>query len=157
MEQSVTLRAARPEDQGFLLEVYASTRAEELALTSWTPQQKEDFVGMQFIAQKQYYEANYPGAEFLVILLRGQPAGRLYIHRSEEEIRIMDIALLPVFRRQGIGTWLLKKMQAEAGAAGKKLGIHVEIFNPAMRLYENLGFAKAEDRGVYSYLVWARG
>jgi len=32
---------------------------------------------------------------------------------------------------------------------GKALGIHVEKFNPAMKLYERLGFKPVEDQGIY--------
>lgn len=155
MERLVSLRPVQPGDEPFLLRVYASTRADELELTNWTSEKKQAFVEMQFRAQKQYYEANYPGAEFQVILIGGEPSGRLYIHRSEGEVRIMDIALLSSARRQGVGTFLIRRIQAEAAAQKKRVGIHVEIFNPALRLYEALGFAKAEERGVYFYLVWS--
>lgn len=154
MEDSVTLRPALPGDESFLLQVYASTRWDELAATGWTEQQKDDFIRMQFNAQKQYYEANYIGAQFLIIVWKGQSVGRLYIYRFEDEIRIMDIALLTEFRRQGIGSWLLKKTMGEAEKEKRKVGIHVEMFNPAMQLYEKLGFRKTADRGVYHFLEW---
>jgi len=153
MEEFVHLRPISPEDEPFLLQVYASTRAEELALTNWTQDQVKQFVQMQFSAQKQYYEAHYPGAQFQVILVRGEPAGRFYVHTTEREIRIMDIALLPQFRRQRIGSWLIKRIFQDADRNQKEVGIHVEIYNPAMRLYERLGFTKAADRGVYLYMV----
>ena len=154
MDDLVSLRPVRAGDEPFLLQVYGSTRTGELAQTNWTSEQKEAFIQMQFRAQKEYYEANYPGAEFQVILVRGEPAGRLYTHQTPDEIRVMDIALLPHSRRQGIGSWLLKRIQAQAAALQKRVGIHVEVFNPALRLYEALGFKKAADRGVYHYLVW---
>ena len=66
---------------------------------------------------------------------------------AEDEIRIVDIALLPEFCNRGIGTTLLRGLQSEAAAAGKPLRIHVERFNPAMRLYERLGFRPVADRG----------
>jgi ribosomal protein S18 acetylase RimI-like enzyme len=154
MDDFVTLRPAQPSDEPFLLQVYASTRADELALTDWSDAQKDDFVRMQFSAQKKYYEENYDGAEYLLILLKKQPAGRLYLHRRPDEIRIMDIALLSEFRRQGIGTFLLKQLFAEAGLTGKPVGIHVEVFNPALKLYEMLGFKKIADKGVYHFFQW---
>jgi ribosomal protein S18 acetylase RimI-like enzyme len=80
--------------------------------------------------------------------LRSQPP----VHRGESEIRIVDIALLPDYRGNGIGTALLRDLFSEADAAGKTVTIHVERFNPALRLYERLGFALAEDKGVYLFL-----
>ena len=109
---------------------------------------------MQFDAQHAHYQEHYAGAAFDVILVDGQPAGRLYVAREEDEIRIVDIALLPDFCNRGIGTTLLRGLQSEAAAAGKPLRIHVERFNPALRLYERLGFREIADRGVYLFMEW---
>jgi len=151
----VTLRASRPSDEEFLFSVYASTRADELALVDWTEEQKAAFLRMQFEAQSRFYVENYPGAEFQLILLDGQPAGRLYIHHRQDEIRIMDIALLPEHRRRGIGIALLNRILEEANDSHMPVTIHVERFNPAMQLYKRLGFHLKEDRGVYHLLEWS--
>jgi ribosomal protein S18 acetylase RimI-like enzyme len=144
-----TLRPARPEDREHLLAVYASTRAEELAPVPWTAEQKSAFVKMQFDAQDTDYSRNYAGADFSVVEVDGVPAGRLYVERRRTEIRLIDIALLPSFRRAGIGTRLLTELIAEAGTRAVPLTIHVEMFNPARRLYERLGFEPVEEHGVY--------
>jgi ribosomal protein S18 acetylase RimI-like enzyme len=102
-------------------------------------------------ATPQGWEARHRAA-FDVILVDGQPAGRLYVSREDDEIRIVDIALLPEYCNRGIGTTLLKGLQSEAAAAGKPLRIHVERFNPALRLYERLGFRQIDDRGVYLFM-----
>jgi ribosomal protein S18 acetylase RimI-like enzyme len=155
MEQSITLRAVAASDEEFLLAVYGSTRAEELALTDWSEGKKAEFVEMQFRAQKKYYEENYPAARFEVILCEGKRAGRLYTCELAGEIRIMDIALLPEYRARGIGTCLLRRVQRQAAAQNKKVGIHVEIFNRALVLYERLGFKKVADKGVYYFFEWS--
>ena len=82
----------------------------------------------------------------------GEPAGRLYVNRGRSEIRIVDIALLPEHRGNEIGTALLRDLLAEADAAGKRVTIHVERLNPALGLYDRLGFSVAEDKGVYLFL-----
>ena len=143
------LRPARAEDRDSLLRVYASTREEELRLVDWSDEQKAAFVGMQFEAQDAYYREHYHPATFDVIEVDGEPAGRLYVARWEDEIRIIDIALLPEHRGRGIGTALLRALLDEAAHGGKRLSIHVELNNPARRLYERLGFAPIEERGVY--------
>ena len=143
------LRPARAEDRDFLLRVYASTREEELRLVDWDDAQKAAFVAMQFEAQDAYYREHYDPATFDVIEVEGEPAGRLYVARWEDEIRIIDIALLPEHRGRGIGTALLRALLDEAAEAGKRLSIHVELNNPARRAYERLGFAPVEERGVY--------
>jgi ribosomal protein S18 acetylase RimI-like enzyme len=151
----VSLRPITPSDDAFLARVYASSRADELAVTGWNEELKADFCRSQFDAQSAYYSANYPGASFQIIERDGWPAGRLYVDRWEKEIRIVDITLLPEFRGSGIGTKLLRDLQTEARAAGKSLTIHVERFNRALALYQQLGFQQVEDKGVYLLMRWS--
>ena len=118
----------------------------------WDDAQKDAFLRMQFDAQDAWWQENYADASFDVILVEGEPAGRLYVHRGPSEIRIVDIALLPEHRGNGIGTRLLEELLAEGDAEAKSVTIHVERMNPALRLYERLGFSLVEDKGVYLFL-----
>ena len=152
MGWAVELRPVEPGDEQLLFRVYASTRIEELAVVPWDDAQKEAFLRAQFEAQDQWYREHYAGASFDVVVIGGKPAGRLYVYRGEAEIRIVDIALLPERRGHGAGTALLRGLLAEADEDGKRVTIHVERFNQALRLYERLGFAVAEDKGVYLLL-----
>ena len=151
----IVLRPITPEDDSFLAGLYASTRAEELSVTTWSDEEKAVFCRRQFDAQSAHYVENYPGASLQIIERAGEPIGRLYVMRWKREIRIMDIGLLPAHRGTGIGTQLLRELQEEARSAGKTLSIHVERFNPALRLYERLGFKLVEDKGVYLLLQWS--
>ncbi len=156
-ESAIRFRPIRPEDEAFLYKVYASTREEELAPLEWDAAQKEAFLRMQFLAQHRHYQTYYANDEFLVILQEEQPIGRIYIGRWENEIRLIDIALLPEFRGRGIGTGLLRDLLREGEETGKPVRIHVEKFNPALRLYQRLGFIKVEDQGVYDLMEWKPG
>ena len=152
---TVTLRPIAEEDLEFLLRLYATTRADEMAMvTDWSDEQKEWFVRMQFQAQHAWYQEHYGDAQFDLILMDGAPVGRLYVHRRAAEIRLVDISLVPDLRGKGIGSALLRELMAEAEAAGKPLTIHVEKYNPAMRLYLRLGFKPIEDRGPYDLMEW---
>jgi ribosomal protein S18 acetylase RimI-like enzyme len=148
------LRPVRPGDDELLFRIYASTRAQELAVLAWDDAAKEAFLRGQFAAQAASYE-RYPGRSRHVVLLGGEPVGRLYLARTEGEIRIIDVALLPEHRGRGIGTALLGDVLAEAAAARKHVRIHVERSNPALRLYRRLGFREVGDLGVYLQLEWA--
>ena len=153
MTSSYALRPARPEDRELLFSIYASTRAEELSVVvSWTASETESFLRQQFEAQDAHYRQHYPGAALQVIEVAGVPAGRLYVVRWPREIRVMDVALLPDHRRRGLGSAIMADLGAEADAASKVLSIHVERNNPALHLYERLGFRTAADRGVYLFL-----
>ena len=56
------LRPITPEDDAFLAGLYASTRAEELAVTGWSAEQTAVFCRQQYDAQTAHYRENYPGA-----------------------------------------------------------------------------------------------
>lgn len=145
----VALRPSTSADRDLLLAVYAASRAEELAQVDWSEADKGAFLAMQFEAQDRYYREHYPDATFDVVLVDGEPAGRLYVHRRPGDIRIVDVALLPAYRNAGVGTRLLQGVMEEAVRSAGKVSIHVERFNPALRLYERLGFVPVAEHGVY--------
>ena len=151
----VEFRPVDEDDMDFLRKLYGSIREEELKLTDWDAGQKAAFIEQQFTAQHRYYTENYTGAQFDIILIRGIPAGRLYLVQWAQEIRIIDIAFLPEFRGSGWGSHILQSLQHKGRTERKKIGIHVENYNPAMRLYLRLGFVPTEDKGVYQYMVWS--
>jgi ribosomal protein S18 acetylase RimI-like enzyme len=107
------------------------------------------FVRMQFDLQDRHYLAAFPDAERSIVEQGGRPIGRLYVHRDEDEIRILDVALLPEFRGHGIGGGLLADLVDEGRRSGRPVRIHVESKNPAMSLYERLGFIRVANEGVY--------
>lgn len=152
--ENLILRSAEPQDEAFLFQVYASTRVEELALVDWSAEQKEAFLRMQFSAQRQHYLTHYPQAKYSLICRGDEPIGRLIMDRTPEMVHVIDLALLPGARGQGIGTRLLRGLQAEAAAKGLPLRLYVEIFNPAQKLYQRLGFVQTAEQGVYLELEW---
>src|ERR1700753_1651633 len=153
----LTFRRITDADLPFLARVYASTRAEELASVSdWSSEQKAAFVDHQFRAQHAHYQKYYPEADWLVVRHARAGGGRPYIERCPSQHRLIDITFLPEHRGKGLGEALLRDLMDEAAAAGKDLSIHVEKFNPAMRLYRRLGFTVDEDKGVYDLMRWTR-
>jgi ribosomal protein S18 acetylase RimI-like enzyme len=146
------LRERAPGDLQFLSQLYASTRQEEMRLVGWTDAQKLAFLQDQFEKQHRHYLEHYPQAQWLVIERDGMPVGRVYIEQTPLEIRLMDVALLPEHRNQGLGTALMKALLAIGDGADLPVSLHVEPFNPAFRLYRRLGFAEIETRGYYQFM-----
>jgi RimJ/RimL family protein N-acetyltransferase len=146
---NIILRPAGPEDYEFLVELYGSTRAEELALVPWTTEEQQAFVRSQFAAQQDHYAKKYPTASHDIIVSENRPVGRLYAARLDHEIRIVDLTLLPAERNAGIGTYLIKQLLDEASQSGKITRIYVEEFNPSLRLFERLGFSPSEQHGIH--------
>jgi len=153
--ERLTLRPVTSNDDEFLLSVYHSTRAEELAQADWQPGQLEAFVKWQFETQRAEYQTRYPDAEYDVILVDDRPAGRIWIGTDATQIRLLDIALLPEFQNRGVGTLLLHWLIEESKTAGKALRHMVFVMNnDAHRFYERLGFEVIEEFGAYKHMEW---
>jgi ribosomal protein S18 acetylase RimI-like enzyme len=136
-------------DEAFLRRVYAGTREEELSRIDWDDAAKDAFLAMQYEAQRRSYASAYGYASSDVVLVDGQPAGRLCVARDDAEIRIVDIALLPEFRGAGVGTAILRDLLAEGSATGTPVTIHVERFNRALGFYRRLGFTVVAEGDVH--------
>ena len=152
--EHIVFRAATADDSPFLVQLYASTRAAEMAQVPWDDHQKFAFLLQQFNAQKRYYETSYPDCRFLVIEIAGALAGRLYIDREADNIHVIDISLVASLRGRGVGRMLLEEVVDEARSNGKSVGIYVEHLNPARRLYDRLGFRQIETVGLYHRMEW---
>jgi GNAT superfamily N-acetyltransferase len=151
----VTLRPVTPEDEPFLVALYGGTREDELSQVVWGEGQKELFIKWQFDLQRREYDTRFPDAKYELILIGGEPAGRIWTGRDEEQIRLLDIALLSQFQKRGVGTLLLGRLIDEAARAQKPLRHMVFVLNnDAHRFYERLGFVIIEDLGAYKHMEW---
>ncbi|HEY8907814.1 MAG TPA: GNAT family N-acetyltransferase [Rhodoferax sp.] len=161
-ELTVAWRPVTMADHDFLLGVYACTRAMELALTDWDAATCDAFVRMQFHAQTTYYQQQWPLSEQSVIKvdLQGDAkrVGRLWVDRRSEVIHVLDIALLPEWCGQGVGSLCLTRLMHEGVQSGRALTIQVEQGNPARRLYERLGFQSVgSQQGLHQLMAWREG
>lgn len=152
---AITLRPVGPDDEAFLLALYASTRAAEMAMVPWSDEQREAFVKMQFAGQQAHYQKTYPAASHQIMLSGDRPVGRLYVARLADQIRIIDITVMPLERNRGIGTLALKELIAEGDQAGKVVTIYVENYNPSLSLFERLKFRTVEQQGFHLLLEWS--
>lgn len=150
-DSSIFLRGIQDSDRAFLISLYASVREEELRPAGWSDAQKNAFIESQFQAQHQAY-SQYPNAEFFLVLHHGEPVGRIYLQHREQAILIVDVSLIAAARGRGTGSALLRAVFELAAARQKTVQIHVEKFNPALRLYLRLGFQLLADKGVYLFL-----
>ena len=157
MRERISFRPETPEDEPFLYRLYVSTREREMLMVDWPDAEKGRFLRQQFDAQTLHYKKNYENAEYSIILLDGKPAGRLYLHPRPDDLRIMDIVLAPEHRGGGIGTLLLREILDRAAADGHTVSIYVEQENPALHLYERLGFRQIDTYGVYLLMEWRPG
>ena len=148
----ISYRRFSDDDLPFVTELYMSTRREEIAVTGWPAELQEQFLAQQAAAQHDHYAIHFADAEWLIIERDGQPIGRLYLETNPSDLHIIDIALLPGSRGQGIGGAVLKDVLDQARDFGRGVTIHVERNNPARSLYARLGFEMVEEGGVYDLL-----
>ena len=148
----IELRPAVEKDDSFIETVYCSTREDELKITNWTELQKRSFIIMQSMAQLAEYKTKFPGAAYRVINYNKQDAGRFYTWENDNEIRLIDITLLPKFRGKGIGTSLLQDLIKKSEKVQKKISLHVDPVNPALQLYLRLGFIYIKNNGLHYYM-----
>jgi ribosomal protein S18 acetylase RimI-like enzyme len=154
---TVQLRPVSESDNEFLLAVYGSTRADELAQVEWADNQQEMFLRWQFDLQRKEYDSRFPDAEYFVIVVDQQPAGRIWVGSDDEQIRLLDIALLAEFQNRGVGTALVQRLMTRAEHEGKALRHMVFVLNNnAERFYERLGFKQIEDFGAYKHMEWQK-
>jgi ribosomal protein S18 acetylase RimI-like enzyme len=144
---AISLRPVTAGDESLLLELYASTRADELVMAPWTSKQKEEFIRMQFEAQRQHYEKEFPNAKHQLVCLNGAPCGRVYVARTDQDLHILDITIAPEKRNAGIGSMVLQALIFENVKTGGQVTIWVEDFNPSLRLFRRLGFQPSERQG----------
>lgn len=147
-----------PAEMAFQAHLFAVSRPDDFSKAGLSPEQLAAFLDQQFHAQHIHYRKHYPDADFLTLWRGETRVGRLYHEIWPSQHRLMDVALLPASRGQGWGGAIMADlMDAARSDAGKLMGLHVEKWNPAHRLYTRLGFDVIEDKGVYDYMEWRPG
>jgi len=152
--QTLSLRPVSSDDQAFLLKIYQSSRGDDLRGLAWDEERISEFLKMQYEAQQRFHESEYKGANDEIIMLAGEPAGRLIVERRDYEIRCIDVALLPEHRNLGIGAFLIGRLQDEARRENKPLRLQVIRFGRAVNLFERAGFMRTSETGTHFQMEW---
>jgi len=153
-ERVVAFRPATPADDDFLYELYRSTRTEDLGAVELHSDQLELITRMQFNAQRQQYASDFPDADHEIILVNNKSIGRSIVDRTTERILLVDLAILTEYRNAGIGTIVVKRVQAEARVSGRPLRITVEKTHPVLPHWERMGFKRIAATAINFYLEW---
>ena len=141
-------------DESFLFRLYSTTREEEMSFVDWSDDQKTAFLKSQFSAQNNHYFTKYPQAAFQIINLNEEKIGRLYLAELDNEIRIIDLTIVPEKRNWGIGTTLINEIIRDAENKKKPVQIYLELNNRSGNLFSRLGFEVSSTDGVFQ--LWRR-
>lgn len=150
----ITLRSTDASDRELLVKIYEASRETELAMTNWGAEQRRSFAELQLEGQSRHYKEYFPKAVHSIVLKGDDEVGRLYVDRGENEIAILDMTILPQFRRSGIATRLVDELQKEAKATGRSLRVFVESFNPSRSFFSRLGFKATSQQGINIKMEW---
>ncbi len=149
----------RPEvetDAAFRLALFRASRGPGWDQVPLPPEMLTRIMEQQFHAQTRGYAAAYPDARLEIIVIDGAPAGRLAAHRGDDALHLIDIALTPEQRGQGVGGAILRALMDEARALALPMTLQVARDNlAAQRLYHRLGFAALSADETHLALRWS--
>jgi len=139
---ALRLRSESVADDEFRFALFCVSRPPGEDFAPLGPEVAAKLLRQQFLAQSCGYRQDFPDARFLIVELDGAPVGRIVVARSEAEVRIVDLALLPDRRGGGIGEALMRAVIEEARAAGLPLRASVMTSNLAsLRFCQRFGLA----------------
>ncbi|MNO88385.1 ribosomal-protein-alanine N-acetyltransferase [compost metagenome] len=115
-----------------------------------------DGFGMTYEESKEFYDdmSLTQLCENEVILLDGEPAGKIRVTRIHGESWIYGFVVSGSYRGQRIGSSVLRKVIDRELAAGfEHIGLEVALTNPdAMKLYTTAGFQVVSSQDYYKYI-----
>jgi ribosomal protein S18 acetylase RimI-like enzyme len=85
--------------------------------------------------QRSYFDEHYGTVPLQIVRVDGRDAGMVCCEVGPDHVFLRNVALLPEFQGQGIGTEV-----TEAAGRGVPLRLQVLKANRAQRLYARLGF-----------------
>jgi GNAT superfamily N-acetyltransferase len=153
----ISRRPLTLDDEPFINRLIEEVAADELGARLWPDAVRVSLLDIQYRARRRGFHDALPDATEQIIQRDGEAAGRLVTARDAESIRVVDSALLPQARGQGLGTACIRDLQAEAERTGHPLRLSVVRMNAAARLYERLGFRVTGGDQIRYAMEWRTG
>ena len=126
----IHVREALPTDTDFARALYFETmRAMIESIFGWDRRRQEESFA-------EWFDLREAG----IIVADGRDVGWMQTRTSEREIFLGSLYVIPEMQRLGIGTHILRELIAQCRHSSKALTLAVMKINPAIHLYERLGF-----------------
>jgi ribosomal protein S18 acetylase RimI-like enzyme len=125
----IDLRPAVPGDYDFCKSLY-------FAQNRWILEALQ----LDHAAHEARFPEQWKAAEVRIILLDGEDVGWLQSAAQAELLFLSQLYIARSFQGRGIGTKVMHRMIAEARHANRPIALDVVKINPALRLYQRLGF-----------------
>jgi ribosomal protein S18 acetylase RimI-like enzyme len=140
----VQMRAERDDDAPFLTPLFADCSP----IAGILP---EAMMVQQAEMANHGFRSGYPNAMRRIALIAGEPAGRIIIDWGLGHG--VDIAVLQSARNSGLALAMLRSWLEVADSRGQACTLDVIANNPAMRIYQRLGFAPAIQTNEYQAVI----
>ncbi len=150
----MTRRPAVAEDEAFIRALILQIVSDELLAHTWPEAMRGPLLDMQYRARMAGTKASFPEAAHEIILADGKAAGWMVTARGDAAITLADIAVLPEHRGKGLAAAAIGELLVESKRTGKPVELQVTLMNPAIRLYERLGFRKTGSDEIRQQMIW---
>jgi GNAT superfamily N-acetyltransferase len=152
--RGISLRLARRSDSEFLARLHHSRRHDLQQIDG-----DREFVELLIKDQQRYqiagYGAAFPNAMEFIVEKLGDPIGRVMVDFGANEVRVLDIGLIRAALGRGLGSGVLRALQAAAAGVPAPLALCVfSLHVQAKQLYLSLGFAVEQSRSGVDFMVW---
>lgn len=148
------LRPIESQDQPFVKQLFRSVRP-HLALPGLPTDVVEALITQQYQLQQNHYATQWPTASSFIILLANGAIGKIVLNEGKQSLHIIDLALMPEHRGKGVGTALLRTIQAVADKNGASVGLSVDKQNSlAKKLYLSLGFRVRDTSDTHESMIF---
>lgn len=153
---TVVLRPERPEDDGFLFDLFHANNFDILLQIPLTDEMRAGLIAFQHRSQTATYRGLFPNACYSIVESQGRPIGRFIEHDEGETVYFVDFALMPEHHRRGIGIGLTQALMRQWAARGRSVRVKVLSTNIAsLAMCRKLGFVEMPaDDGAYIDLRW---
>lgn len=132
----------------FIKELFFQYKTHELQAYSWPPEVLLPLLEMQFKAQRDAYQKQFPHSEEFILTENNSPVGWLLINKAET-YHIVNILVHDDYRGKNIGTQTIQEVIRQANDENKRVTLNVGKNNPAHKLYSRLGFKKVSDDELF--------
>jgi ribosomal protein S18 acetylase RimI-like enzyme len=130
----ITLRPALARDFDFCKRLYFSGMASII-----------DELKLDLEAQEARLRESWTPVQVRIIAVDGSDAGWLQTMTLGDDMFLAQLFVDSPFQRRGVGTEVMKRLIGEASRAGQGVCLAVAKINPALRLYQRLGFSVTEE------------
>jgi GNAT superfamily N-acetyltransferase len=136
----ISFRPARPEDFDYCAKLYFAGMERTIGQ-----------LGLDMAAQATSFRQRWDLTQVRIITFDGSDIGWVQSTAQDDVHFLAQLFVDAPFQRQGIGTEAMNCIIAEAAREGRAVTLGVVKANPALRLYERLGFhvTHEDDRKFY--------